>query len=133
VDEIVRSVHRLAHEAPERNHMKRLITRLVVPATLVVASLGLGLVAVASPATAAPRATPRWPPRPGTERSSSSTPRWGTTEAFSMTVDMKVYVVHYDSMTHWEMGTAKNIKVGALVTVTGTLSGKTIAAAKLSA
>jgi DNA polymerase-3 subunit alpha len=37
-----------------------------------------------------------------------------------------------DSMTHWVMGTAKNIKVGALVTVTGTLSGKTIAAAKLS-
>jgi len=36
-------------------------------------------------------------------------------------------------MTHCVMGTAKNIKVGALVTVTGTLSGKTIAAAKLSA
>jgi hypothetical protein len=133
VDEIVRSVHRLAREAPERNHMKRLITRLVLPAALVVASLGLGLVAVASPATAAP-----------TSHATTATKTWhgkivkldakmGTTEAFSMTVDMKVYVVHYDSMTHWVMGTAKNIKVGALVTVTGTLSGKTIAAAKLSA
>jgi hypothetical protein len=36
-------------------------------------------------------------------------------------------------MTHWVMGTAKDVKVGALVTVIGTLSGKTIAAAKLSA
>jgi hypothetical protein len=112
--------------------MKRLITRLVLPTSLLVGSLGLGLVAVAAPATAAP-----------TSHATSATKTWhgkivkldakmGTTEAFSMTVDMKVYVVHYDSMTHWGMGTAKNIKVGALVTVTGTLSGKTIAAAKLS-
>jgi hypothetical protein len=46
---------------------------------------------------------------------------------------MKTYVVHYDSMTHWVMGSAKDIKVGALISVTGTLSGKTIAAAKLDA
>jgi hypothetical protein len=113
--------------------MKRLITRFVLPATLTLGSLGLGLVAVASPATAAP-----------TTRAATATKTWhgkivkldakmGTTEAFSMTVDMKTYVVHYDSMTHWVMGTSKNIKVGAPVTVTGTLSGKTIAAAKLSA
>jgi hypothetical protein len=133
VDEIVRSVHRLAHEAPERNHMKRLITRLVVPATLVVASLGLGLVAVASPATAAPTSHATMATKTWHGKIVKLDAKMGTTEAFSMTVDMKVYVVHYDSMTHWEMGTAKNIKVGALVTVTGTLSGKTIAAAKLSA
>jgi hypothetical protein len=111
--------------------MKRLITRLVLPATLTLGSLGLGL--VASPANAAP-----------TSHATTATKTWhgkivkldakmGTMEGFSMTVDMKVYVVHYDSMTHWVMGTAKNIKVGTLVTVTGTLSGKTIAAAKLSA
>ena len=130
MDEIVRSVHRLAHEAPERNHMKRLITRLALPATLAIGSLGL--VALASPATAAPQShatmSKTWH-----GKIVKLDAKMGTTEAFSMTVDMKVYVVHYDSMTHWVMGTAKNIKVGALVTVTGTLSGKTIAAAKLSA
>jgi hypothetical protein len=113
--------------------MKRLITRLVLPATLALGTFGLSLGALASPATAAQ-----------TNHATMATKTWhgkivkldakmGTTEAFSMTVGKKVYVVHYDSMTHWVMGTAKNIKVGALVTVTGTLSGKTIAAAKLDA
>jgi len=113
--------------------MKRPVARLGVPAALALGALGLGFGVVASPATAAP-----------TSHASTATKTWhgkinkldakmGTTEAFTMTVDMKAYVVHYDSMTHWVMGTAKNIKVGALVTVTGTLSGKTITAGKLSA
>jgi hypothetical protein len=36
-------------------------------------------------------------------------------------------------MTHWVMGSKKNLKVGALVSVTGTLTHSTIAAAKFSA
>ena len=46
---------------------------------------------------------------------------------------MKTYVVHYDAMTRWVMGSKKNLKVGTLVSVTGTLTHSTIAAAKLSA
>ena len=132
MDEIVRSVHRLAHRGAERNHMKRPITRLVLPATLALGSLGLGLLAVATPATAA-SASHAAMDKTWHGKITKLDAKMGTTEAFTMTVDMKVYVVHYDAMTHWVMGTAKNIKVGALVTVTGTLSGTTIAAAKLSA
>jgi hypothetical protein len=113
--------------------MNRLITRLVLPATLALGSLGVGLVAVASPATATPASHATTATKTWHGKVDKLDAKMGTTEAFSMTVDMKVYVVHYDSMTHWVMGSAKNIKVGALVTVTGTLSGKTIAAAKLSA
>ncbi|MHB8378359.1 MAG: hypothetical protein ACYDB2_00380 [Acidimicrobiales bacterium] len=45
----------------------------------------------------------------------------------------KTHVVHFDAMTHWLMGSKKNLKVGALVTGTGGLSHSTIATAKLSA
>ncbi len=134
VDDNVRSVHRLAEsEASERNHMKRLITRLVLPATLALGTLGLGLGVAAAPAFAAQKSHATTAIKTWHGKIVKLDAKMGTTEAFSMTVDMKVYVVHYDAMTHWVMGTAKNIKVGALVTVTGTLSGKTIAAAKLSA
>jgi hypothetical protein len=113
--------------------MKRLITRLVLPATLALGTLGLGLGVAAAPAFAAQKSHATTATKTWHGKIVKLDAKMGTTEAFSMTVDMKVYVVHYDAMTHWVMGTAKNIKVGALVTVTGTLSGKTIAAAKLSA
>ena len=113
--------------------MKRLITRLVLPATLALGTLGLGFGVAAAPAVAAQKSHPTTTTKTWHGKIVKLDAKMGTTEAFSMTVDMKVYVVHYDAMTHWVMGTAKNIKVGALVTVTGTLSGKTIAAAKLSA
>lgn len=134
MDEIVRSVHRFAlGEVPERNYMKRLITRLVLPATLALGTLSFGLGVVALPATAAPTSHATMATKTWHGKIVKLDAKMGTTEAFSMTVGMKTYVVHYDSMTHWVMGTAKNVKVGALVTVTGTLSAKTIAAAKLSA
>ena len=113
--------------------MKRLITRLVLPATLALGTLSFGLAVAASPATAAPTSHATMATKTWHGKIVKLDARMGTTEAFSMTVGMKTYVVHYDSMTHWVMGTAKNIKVGALVAVTGTLSAKTIAAAKLSA
>ncbi len=110
----------------------RLPVRLLLPLSLALASLGLGL-GVASPVSAAQTshatmATKTWH---GTITKLDA--KMGTTDAFTMTVHMKSYVVHYDSMTHWLMGNAKDIKVGALVTVTGTLSGMTISAARLSA
>ncbi len=120
-------------EAPERNHMKRPIARLAVPAALALGALGLGLGVVASTATAAQTSHATTADKTWHGKITKLDAKMGTTEAFSMTVDMKVYVVHYDSMTHWVMGTAKNIKVGALVTVTGTLKGTTITAGKLSA
>jgi hypothetical protein len=113
--------------------MKRLITRLVVPATLTLGTLGLGLGAVASSASAAPAAHATMATHTWHGKIVKLDEKMGTTEAFTMTVHMKTYVVHYDSMTHWVMGSAKDIKVGALISVTGTLSGKTIAAAKLDA
>jgi len=112
--------------------MKRVITKVVVPAALVFTTLGVGALAT-TPANAVEKS-----------HASTATKTWhgtvdkvnapmGSTESFSMTVHMKVYTVHYDSMTHWIMGSKANLKKGALVTVTGTLSGTTIAAAKLSA
>jgi hypothetical protein len=132
VDEIVRSAHASPRGVPERIHMMRMITRLVVPSMLALGSVGLGFVA-AGPANAA-----------STSHATTATKTWhgkvvkldakmGMTEAFTMTVGTKTFVVHYDSMTHWVMGTAKDIKIGVLVTVTGTLNGATIAAARLSA
>lgn len=46
----------------------------------------------------------------------------GTTESFNLVVGATTYVVHYDSMTHWVTGSKKNLMVGALVTVTRTLT-----------
>ena len=111
--------------------MKKLLTPLMVPA-LALASLGVGVV-LAAPATAAVRShdtmmTKTWH---GTVEKINET--MGTTESFSAKVGARLYTVHYDSMTHWVMGTKKDIKVGALVTVTGTLKGSTITATKLSA
>jgi len=55
----------------------------------------------------------------------------GYDELVSFGSGSKTYVVHWDAMTHFTMGTAKNIKVAPLVTVTGTLKGMTIAGTKL--
>lgn len=57
----------------------------------------------------------------------------GTTESFNMKVGAATYVVHYDAMTKFEMGSKRNIKVGALVTAKGTLKSTTISATKLRA
>ena len=40
--------------------------------------------------------------------------KMGTTSSFTFVSGSKTYVVHWDAMTHFTMGTAKNIKVGAL-------------------
>jgi hypothetical protein len=92
--------------------MKRIFIALVLPAALVLGSLGLGVTLASGPAGAAEHAH------------ATMQHSWHGTIS-------KTYVVHWDAMTHFTMGTAKNIKVGALVTVTGTLKGMTIAGTKL--
>jgi hypothetical protein len=112
--------------------MKRLITKLVLPAALVFGTVGVGVIAT-TPAFSLEKSHATMATKTWHGKVDKLNAPMGTTESFSMTVHMKVYVVHYDSMTHWVMGSKKNLKPGALVTVTGTLSGTTIAAAKLSA
>jgi hypothetical protein len=112
--------------------MKRAIIRLVLPAALVFATLGLNITASA-PVYAVEKSHTTTGTKTWHGKVDKLNATMGTTESFTMTVDMKVYTVHYDSMTHWVMGSKKNLKKGALVTVTGTLKGTTIAAAKLSA
>jgi hypothetical protein len=110
--------------------MKRLFANLVLPSAVALGTLGIGVVGI--PAGAAPaHATMRahtWHGRVGKLNETM-----GTTESFNLVVGVKTFVVHYDAMTHWVMGSKKNLRVGALVTVTGTLTHSTIAAAKLSA
>jgi hypothetical protein len=110
--------------------MKRLISTLALPTALVLGTLGIGV--VAGPAGAVQTHTTMkahtWHGKVGKLNETM-----GTTESFNLVVGAKTYVVHYDAMTHWVMGSKKNLKVGALVTVTGTLTHSIIAAAKLSA
>ncbi len=109
--------------------MKKLFTVVVVP-TLALASLGAG-VAIVAPASAAVRShaalAKTWH---GTVEKLNA--NMGTTESFSLKVGKDVYTVHYDSMTHWTMGTKKDLKAGAMVSVTGSVKGMTIAATTLS-
>jgi hypothetical protein len=110
--------------------MKRIFIALVLPAALVLGSLGLGVTLASGPAGAAEHAhTTKQHSWHGTI--SKINAKMGTTSSFSFGSGSKTYVVHWDAMTHFTMGTAKNIKVGALVTVTGTLKGMTIAGTKL--
>ncbi|MFY9783724.1 MAG: hypothetical protein WAK12_09360 [Acidimicrobiales bacterium] len=112
--------------------MKRLIPSCVLPVALLFGALGVGVIAT-TPAYAAPRSHATTGTKTWHGKVDKLNATMGTTESFSLTVGMKIYTVHYDSMTHWVMGSKKNLKKGALVTVTGTLSGTTITAGKLSA
>ena len=58
--------------------------------------------------------------------------KMGTQESFTLKVGMKIYKVDYTTMTKFTMGSSKNVKAGAMISVTGTLSGSTIHASKLS-
>jgi Domain of unknown function (DUF5666) len=109
--------------------MKRLFTALVAPA-LAVASLGAGVATTAlASATVRGHATmaKTWH---GTVEKLNAT--MGTTESFTVKVGKDLYTVHYDAMTHWIMGSKKDLKAGAMVAVKGTVKGMTIAASSLS-
>jgi spermidine/putrescine-binding protein len=110
--------------------MKRLFATLALPTALALGMLSLGVAAGPAGAEQA-HATMKahtWHGKVGKLNETM-----GATESFNLIVGAKTYVVQYDAMTHWVMGSKKSLKVGALVTVTGTLTHSTIAAAKLSA
>jgi uncharacterized cupin superfamily protein len=58
--------------------------------------------------------------------------KMGSTEAFNFEVGMKIYTVHYTSMTKFEMGNAAMLKKGTAVTVSGSLKGEVITATKFN-
>ena len=108
--------------------MKRFQTTLIGPTLLLVLSLGAFGVVNAGPATAvsahAAKATTKWH---GKVTRINAT--MGATHSFNFEgAHMKIYVVHYDAMTKFTMGTRKDVKVGGPISVTGTLKGKTITA-----
>jgi hypothetical protein len=110
--------------------MKRLLATLALPSALALGILSLGVNAIPASAAQAHTVMKAHTWHGKVEKLNET---MGTTESFNLVIGAKTYVVHYDAMTHWVMGTKKNLKVGALVTVTGTLTHSTIAATKLSA
>jgi hypothetical protein len=110
--------------------MKRLFAIVALPAALLIGALGLGVTAIA-PAGATEYAhttmTHTWH---GTVTKLNA--KMGTTSSFSLKTETHTYVVHWDAMTHFTMGTSKNLKAGALVAVTGTLKGMIITGTKLN-
>lgn len=108
--------------------MKRFQTTLIIPTALLVLSLGTFGVVNAGPAAAvsahATMVTKSWH---GKVTKINAT--MGTTHSFNFEgAHMKIYVVHYDAMTKFTMGTRKDVKVGGPISVTGTLKGKSITA-----
>ncbi|HVB50350.1 MAG TPA: hypothetical protein VND89_01220 [Acidimicrobiales bacterium] len=109
--------------------MKKILAALVLPGVLAVGSLGLGVALTNGPAGAAEHAHKAMD-HTWHGKISKINAKMGTTSSFSFVSGSKTYVVHWDAMTHFTMGTAKNIKVRALVTVTGTLKGTTVTGTK---
>jgi len=110
--------------------MKRLVTALLLPATLAVGSLGLAVTLPGGPASAAEHSHTTMQ-HTWHGKITKINARMGTTRSFSFVSGKSTYVVHWDAMTHFTMGTSKNIKVGAPVSVTGTLKGMIITSTKL--
>jgi hypothetical protein len=110
--------------------MKRKFAALMVPTALAIGSLGLAVTLPGGPAGAVERSHTTMD-HSWHGKISKINAKMGTTSSFTFVNGTKTYVVHWDAMTHFTMGTAKNIKVGALVTVTGTLKGMTITGTRL--
>jgi hypothetical protein len=111
--------------------MKRMFLALVLPAALAIGSVGLGVTLPSGPAGAAERSHTTMK-HTWHGKISKINAKMGSTSSFSFVTGSKTYVVHWDAMTDFTMGTLKNIKVGALVSVTGTLKGMTITGTKLN-
>jgi hypothetical protein len=104
--------------------MRRILAAVVLPGALLVGALGAGVVtSVSAGAAEYAHATMNhtWH---GTVTKINA--KMGTTSSFSFKTGSHTYVVHWDAMTHFTMGTSKNLKTGALVAVTGTLKGMII-------
>jgi hypothetical protein len=104
--------------------MKRFLAAIVVPGVLLAGALGLGITTTVSAGAAEFAHTAMAHTWHGTVTKINA--KMGTTSSFSFRSGSHNYVVHWDAVTHFTMGISKNIKVGALVAVTGTLKGMMI-------
>jgi hypothetical protein len=104
--------------------MKRFLATVVLPGSLFVGALGLAVTTTVSAGATEYTHTAMHHTWHGTVTKINA--KMGTTSSFSFKTGSHTYVVHWDAMTHFTMGTSKNLKVGALVAVTGTLKGMTI-------
>jgi hypothetical protein len=110
--------------------MKKLLVALAVPAALSIGILGTSIISF-TPANATESAHVATMSKTIHGRVVKLNHPMGTTESFTLKAGAKTYVVHYDDMTHWVMGSKKDLKVGALISATGTLKGTTLTATKL--
>jgi hypothetical protein len=113
--------------------MKRLLATLLLPASLGVASSSVLAVVGTSPVGAASQRPAMVQAKTWHGKVTKINETRCTSESFSMKVGAANYVVHYDATTRFEIGSRRNIKVGAPVTMTGTLKSMTISATRLSA
>lgn len=109
--------------------MKRLRLVRMIPAALLLASLGAFGLVNAVPATAASVAHVKMATKTWHGKITKIDAKMGSTYAFTFEeTGMKTFVVHYNAMTKFTMGTMSDIKVGQPISVTGTLKGTTITA-----
>jgi hypothetical protein len=131
VDEIVFGVAVTAFFAERMKQMKRILAVIVLPGALFAGVLGAGVATSVSAGAAEYAHSTMAHTWHGTVTKINA--KMGTTSSFSFKTGPHTYVVHWDAMTHFIMGTSKNLKVGAAVAVTGTLKGMIITGTKLSA
>ncbi len=112
--------------------MKRLFAGILAP-TLLVGALGAGaaLTVATNQAGAAVRSHDTMAAKSWHGTVEKVNAPMGTTDSFTLKVGKDVYTVHWNDMTHWVMGTKKDLKAGAMVSVTGTVVQMTISATKL--
>jgi hypothetical protein len=109
--------------------MKRFLAAIVLPGAFLLGALGVGVTTSVAAGAAEYAHTAMDHTWHGTVTKINA--KMGTTSSFSFKTGSHTYVVHWDAMTHFTMGTSKNIKVGALVAVTGTLKGMIITGTRL--
>ena len=110
--------------------MNKTIPTLLVPAALALMSFGA---ATAGGGTAGAASNSHTMSHTWHGKITKVDAKMGSEDSFKVVIDMKTYTVDWDAMTKFVMGNAKDVKAGALVTVTGTLTKNTIRATKLSA
>jgi hypothetical protein len=110
--------------------MKKTLRSTVASLAVLAGSFGVVATTFAVQANTASASTPMTHSWHGTVERVNA--KMGTEESFTLKVGMKTYKVDYTTMTKFTMGSSKGVKAGAMISVTGTLSGSTIKASKLS-
>jgi hypothetical protein len=108
------------------NTMKKMIARIVVPTVLAASTLGFGVAVLSAPAGATTAVTAK--SYAGTVKAADV-----TKDRFTLSSGAKTYTVVYTAKTKWAKGTAADLKTGAAVTVTGTITKTVIHASSIKA